>query len=79
MEYTISIQELIERPMIRSDYNEEWLNKMTDYEITQFQNESYQMCLIEGINKQSSDIIHSCTTKFINRDILYKLFKLKNR
>ena len=35
MEYTIEIEELIKRPIIRSDKPEEFLNKMTDNEIRQ--------------------------------------------
>jgi hypothetical protein len=76
--YTISIQELIERPLIRNDYNEEWMNKMTDDELDQFDRESYEMCLENGTPEKYPDINAACLSKHIDRRILYKILKEEN-
>lgn len=34
MEYSITIKELIKSPIIRNDFDEEWMNKMTDDELS---------------------------------------------
>lgn len=73
--YTISIKELLERPIIRVDFNEEWMNKMTDEELSQFDRESYQFCLNEGASEKYPDINAACLSKHIDRTILYKLMK----
>ena len=82
MLYTISIDELIERPIIRNDFNgkdEEWMNKMTDDEYEQFYEESYQMCLAEGTPEKCPDINAACLSKHIDRCILYELFKERKK
>jgi len=76
MEYTITIQELMSRPIIRNDYDEEWMNKMTEEELNQFDKESYEICLKEGIENKYPDINAACLAKHIDRSILYKLFKM---
>ncbi len=76
MEYTITIQELIKRPVIRTDFNEEWMNKMTDEELSQFDKECYDMCINDGISEKYPDINAACLAKHIDRRILYDLFKL---
>lgn len=76
MEYSITIQELIKRPIIRNEFNEEWMNKMTDDELSQFDKESYEMCLKEGTEEKYPDINAACLSKHIERSILYKLFKI---
>jgi hypothetical protein len=73
--YTISIQELLERPIIRNDFGEEWMNKMTDKELSQFDKESYQICLDEGVPKKYPDINAAVLSKHIDTSILYKIFK----
>jgi hypothetical protein len=77
MEYTIKIQELIERPIIRTDFDEERMNKMTDDELSQYNKESYEMCINEGTPNKYPDINAAILSKHIDRCILYKLFKLK--
>lgn len=47
MGYSITIKDLLERQIIRNDFKEEWMNKMTDEELSQFDKESYQLCLKE--------------------------------
>jgi hypothetical protein len=76
--YSITIQELLERPIIRNDYNEEWMNKMTDEELTQFDEETRQLCIENGtLNKKFPDINAACLSKLVDRNILYKLLKEK--
>jgi hypothetical protein len=76
MSYTITIKELINRPIIRNDFDEEWMNKMTDDELSQFDKESYDLCIEEGVLEKYPDINAACLSKHIDRDILYNLFKL---
>ena len=73
--YSITINDLIDRPIIRHDWNEEWMNKMTDEELAQFDKESYQFCLNEGVQEKYPDINAACLSKHIDRSILYKLIK----
>ena len=73
--YTITLPELLERPIIRTDFEEEWMNKMTDDELSQFDEESYKLCLMEGTPEKYPDINAACLSKHIDRTILYKLMK----
>jgi hypothetical protein len=73
--YTITIDELLERPIIRNDYDEEWMNKMSDEELNQFDNESYEICLDEGVPKKYPDLNAAHLSKHIDRTILYNIFK----
>lgn len=76
MKYTTSIEELVERPIIRDDFDEEWMNKMTDEELDQFGEESYQMCLEKGDpDADPEEIIMMLGANYIDRGILYELFK----
>lgn len=81
MEYTNKIKQLVERPIIRDDFDEEWMNKMTDEELDQFEKESFQMCLEKGSTELYSDetyseeIITKWVANYIDRGILYELFK----
>lgn len=77
--YTITIQDLLERPIIRSDFEDEWMNKMTDEELSQFDEESYQLCLEEGIPEKYPDINAACISKHIDRGILYEIIKEANK
>jgi hypothetical protein len=76
--YSITIQDLLERPIIRNDFEEEWMNKMTDEELSQFDKESYQLCLEEGTPEKYPDINAACLSKHIDRSILYKIIKEEN-
>ena len=78
MSYTITIDELINREIIRDDYTEEWLNKMTDEEIDEWFEETYEICMNEGVEIKFPDINSSVANKLINRTILYKLSKIEN-
>jgi hypothetical protein len=52
--YTISINELIKRPIIRNDFKEEWMNKMTDDELSQYNKECYKV--VTFVSDNVSDI-----------------------
>jgi hypothetical protein len=73
--YTIGIPELIKRPIIRNDYNEEWMNKMTNEELSQLDKEIYSIIESEGITGYP-EINSSHLSKFIDRNILYNITKL---
>lgn len=77
--YSISIQELLERPIIRNDFEDEWMNKMTNEELSQFDKESYQLCIEEGVQEKFPDINAACLSKHIDRSILYKIIKNTQR
>jgi hypothetical protein len=70
--YSISIRELLDRPTIRNDKPWEWMNKMTDEEIKQFDEET------EQIIKERGDIADafSFMTTYTDRGILYTIFQL---
>ena len=76
--YSITIQDLLERPIIRNDFEDEWMNKMSDEELAQFDRESYQLCLEDGIPEKYPDINAACLSKHIDRGILYKIIKEAN-
>jgi adenosine deaminase len=75
IKYSITIQELLERPIIRNDYFEEWMNKMTDDELNEFEKESYQICIKNGTPEKFPDINAACLSKHIDRNTLYELLK----
>jgi hypothetical protein len=82
-EFSISVQELLERPDIRNDYegNEAWMNKMTDEELNQFDKECREMCSESGIPKTYPEMNAAVMSKYIDRGIMYKLLlteKTKN-
>ena len=75
-QYTISVKDLIDRETIRDNFNEEWMNKMTDEELKQWDEEAYAICLEEGTPNKFLDLNAAHLTKHIDRGILYELFKL---
>lgn len=78
MEYIISIQELIQRPLLRNDRPHEYLNKMTSEEETQFEKEIEKSLELEGIEKKFPDWNAAFLAKLIDRSILYELFSMAN-
>lgn len=78
MKYSISLEELIHRPSIRNDYDGDgiWMNKMTDEEYNQFNEESRKICIEEGVEDKFPDINSAVLSKHIDRCILYKLFSI---
>lgn len=76
--YSISIIELLDRPIIRDDRGYEWMNKMTNEEL-----ENWEMEAIETIRNSterfevySGDWMPELMTKHIDRDILYRIMKM---
>lgn len=79
MEYSITVLELIKRPIIRTDHHEEFLNKMTDEEIENWYKEiEHNLLIDEIIVSKFPDLNDMFSSKFIDRSILYKLIKLGN-
>jgi hypothetical protein len=80
MPYTITLNELIERPVIRDDKFLEYLNKMTDGEIKQFENEIEEVLIKDDETKRVfPDWNVAILAKLIDREILYEVFKLHER
>lgn len=73
--YALSVHELVDRPVIREDFNEEWMNKMTDYEINQWNEEIYTILNEEGITGYP-DLNSAHLSKYIDRGILYGILKI---
>lgn len=69
--FSISIEDLVNRPIISSDRDYEWENKMTYAEVRNFIFEAEEMARRQG---KPVDWL----TLFINRTILYNIFKLAN-
>jgi 16S rRNA C967 or C1407 C5-methylase (RsmB/RsmF family) len=74
MKYTLTIQELIQRPIIRNDNAYEFLNKMTNEEIEQWDKEVEQMLKDENVPDMFPDWNAAYLAKVIDRQILYDLF-----
>ena len=77
MKYSISIEELVNRRMIRFDYYSEFYNKMTDEEISQWEKEVEEVLIEKGVEKKSPDWNNEFLSVIIDRDILYNTLKLK--
>jgi hypothetical protein len=73
MKYTISLKELIDRPVIRNDRPDKWMNKMTDEEIWQWEDEVHQVLIAEGVPETFPEFNADFLAKCIDRDILYAL------
>ncbi len=79
MSYSITLNELIERPVIRNDQFLEYLNKMTDEEIKQFEDEIEEVLEKDGeVKKVFPDWNAAILSRLIDREILYEVFKLGN-
>lgn len=74
--YTLSILELVNKLQIRNDQPYEFLNKMTNMEITQRKLEICNILKEEGIEAGSEGYEYEVESKMIDSDILYKLFML---
>ena len=78
MKYKLTILELIQRPIIRNDNAYEFLNKMTDKEIDQWDKEVMQMLKKEKVLEVFPDWNAAYLAKMIDRQILYDLFTEAN-
>jgi hypothetical protein len=75
MAYTISIEELAKRSVIRNDRPEEWMNKMTDEELYQWERETEAQLLADGVEKKYPEWNAAMYQKSIDRSILYEMLK----
>jgi len=75
MNYRITIKELIERPIIRNDKAEEFLNKMTDDEILEWEKEVYNLIKEDNVPQKFPDVNVAFLEKSIDGSILYEIFK----
>lgn len=73
--YTLPIHELVDRPIIRDTFNEEWMNKMTDEEHTQREEDAMEIVLAKGVLNKFPDINAALLSEHIDTTVLYKLFK----
>jgi len=78
MEYTIKIGELIARPVIRNDNAYDFLNKMNDEEIDQWDKEVSKILKEEKVPEMFPDWNAAYLAKCIDREIIYDLFLLGN-
>ena len=77
MKYSISLDELIARPIIRKDHAEEFLNKMTDEEIGQWEKETVQMLDDGSIKPEFPEYNAAFLAKTIDQEILYEIYRDK--
>jgi hypothetical protein len=73
--YSITIAELVKRPIIRKDFYEEWMNKMTDEELDIRDDETHQICKESGMLETLADMPVAYLTKQIDTTIMYNLVK----
>lgn len=73
--YSITMDELIRRPIIRDDNEMEWMNKLTDDEINQRYIEIAKI-YEESENLGGSTLHTFQLDRFIDTDILYKMFNI---
>jgi len=78
MEYSITISTLLGRPILRDDQAYEFLNRMTDEEIQQWDNETMQMLKEDCTPEVFPDWNSAYLAKCIDRQILFELFLLGN-
>lgn len=75
MEYTIGLEELIKRQIVRTDQSYEFLNKMTDVEIRQWEKEVEQSLLEAGTVKKFPDWNAAFLSKTIDKHTMYTIMK----
>ena len=79
MEHRITINELINRKQIRSDHSFEWLNRMTDDEIQEFDDELDVELTEMGVDHTFPQWNSTVTAKYIDRDIMFRLMLNEDR
>ena len=75
MQYSTTIIELIHRPIIRTDQVHEYMNKMTDDELIQRDQEIYAILEADGMKKVFPDWNAAYMSKQIDSHILYEIYK----
>ena len=78
MEYSLTISTLLGRPAIRDDQAFEFLNRMTDKEIDQWDSETMEMLREEQVQEVFPDWNSAYLAKCVDRQILFELFLLGN-
>lgn len=73
---SIDINELINRKIIRDDKIYEWMNKMSDDELIQRDEEIYEILRERGVEFKFPDLNSKYLSFNIDTDILYNMFKL---
>lgn len=73
--YSISIEELLNRPILHFQYDEEWMNKMTEDEILQYELEARAISIQEEIQDKSQSLEILLRQKYRDRTIIYNLLK----
>lgn len=69
------LKSLVKRPIIRNDYSEEFLNKMTNQEIKDWEHD-VKMCLIQNkVPEKFPDWNSAYLCKVIDTSVLYELLK----
>jgi hypothetical protein len=76
-QYSLSVQELIKRPLQRNDQPYEFMNKMNDEEIEQFEKEVKVYMELDNVSKIFPEYNAELIARFINRDIIYKVFQME--
>lgn len=71
----MKIHELISRPIIRNDQSEEFLNKMSDNEIMQWEMEISQSLIADGVKQQFPEWNAAFLSKLIDWSIMYDIIK----
>lgn len=77
MRYSITLQELIDRPIIRNDQPHEYMNKLTDIELDERKMEIDQILRNEGVSEEFPDWNASYLSVVIDTDIIYRLYSTK--
>ena len=72
---SLTIKELLVRPIIRDDFLDEWMNKMTDEELKIWDDEVYAECIKSGVPEKFPELNAAHLTKVIDTGILYKIFQ----
>lgn len=75
MAYTLKLQALVYRPIIRSDMPEEFLNKMTDAELLQWFSELKVELLKRGIDESMMTFKSKFDEVILERKDIYEIFK----
>ena len=76
MSYSIKIQDLVGRPIIREDQVEEFMNKMTDEELKIMESEISDILKSENVEQKFPDWNSSYLAKIVDRGILYRLIQM---
>ena len=76
MTYSLTVKELLKRPIIRDDQPHEYLNKMTDEEIERRYAEIDAILEADGVPKVYPDWNAAHLAKIIDSHVLYQCFKL---